>query len=106
MSLLNANAVLRGWHLGVGGVEANGLTGVGGGFSLVWWGSTIVSGGGGSGRGQIGVLTADSGSLELGCAGAVRVETVLGEPWLGRGSRVGGLDAGVVGVQVVGRRVG
>ena len=61
MSLLNANAVLGGWHLGVGGGKANGLTGVSGGFSLVWWGSTIVSGSGGSGIGQSGVLTADSG---------------------------------------------
>ena len=60
-SLLDANAVLGGWHLGVGGVEANGLTGVGGGLVLVWWGSTIVSGGGGSGIGEGGVLTADSG---------------------------------------------
>ena len=41
----------------MGGVEANGLTGVGGRFLLVWWGSTIVSGGGGSGIGKDGVLT-------------------------------------------------
>ena len=32
MSLLNANAVLGGWCLGVGGFKADGLTGVGGGL--------------------------------------------------------------------------
>ena len=48
--------------MGVGGVEANGLTGVGGGgLALVWWGSTIAFGGGGSGIGQGAVPTADSG---------------------------------------------
>ena len=57
MSLLNANAVLRGWHLGVVGVKANGLTVVGGRLAIVWWGSTTASGGGGSGIGQGGVLT-------------------------------------------------
>ena len=61
MSLLNANTVLGGRHLGVEEVEANGLTGVGGGLALAWWGSTIASGGGGSGIGQSGALTADSG---------------------------------------------
>ena len=61
MSLLNANAGLRGWHLGVGGVKANGLTGVGSGLAMAWWGSTTASGCGGSGIGQGGVLTADSG---------------------------------------------
>ena len=49
------------WHLGVGGVEADGLIGVGGGLVMVCWGSTTASGGGGSGIGQGGVLTADSG---------------------------------------------
>ena len=36
------------------------------------------------------------------------VGTALGGPWLGGrgGTRVGGLDAGVAGVQVIGRRVG
>ena len=57
MSLLNANAVLRGWHLGVEGVKANGLAVVGGRLAIVWWGSTTASGGGGSGIGQGGVLT-------------------------------------------------
>ena len=47
--------------MGVGGVEANGLTGVGGGLALVWWGSTIAFGGGGSAIGESGVLTAGSG---------------------------------------------
>ena len=38
MSLLNANVVLGGWHSGVGGVKANGLTGVGGGgLAMVCW---------------------------------------------------------------------
>ena len=41
MSLLNANAVLGGWRLGVGGVKANGLTGVGGGSAMVYWGSSL-----------------------------------------------------------------
>ena len=61
MSFLNANAVLGYWRLGVGGVEADGLTGVGGGLVMVCWGSTTASGGGGSGIGQGAVLTADSG---------------------------------------------
>ena len=62
MSLLNANVVLGGWHSGVGGVKANGLTGVGGGWvgdGLL--GPTTISCSGGSGIGQGGVLTADSG---------------------------------------------
>ena len=63
MSLLNANADLGGWHLGVGGVKADGLSGVGGGLVMVCWGSTTASGGGGSWIGQDGVLTADSGQL-------------------------------------------
>ena len=77
MSFLNANAVLGYWRLGVGGVEANGLTGVGGGFSLVWWGSTIVSGVGGSGIGQSAVLTADSGSWSWGVLGQRQWELCL-----------------------------
>ena len=35
MSLLNANAVLGGWRVGVGGVKADGLRGVGGGLATV-----------------------------------------------------------------------
>ena len=61
MSLLNANAVLWGWRLGVGGVKADGLTGVGGGAVMLSWGFTAASGSGGSGIGQAGALTADSG---------------------------------------------
>ena len=61
MSLLNANAILGDWCLGVGAVKANGLTGVGCGLVMAWWGSTTASGCGGSGIGQGGVLTADSG---------------------------------------------
>ena len=45
----------------MGGVKADGLTGVGGGSVMVCWGSTTASGGIGSGIGQGGVLTADSG---------------------------------------------
>ena len=72
MSLLNANAVLGGWCLGVGGFEADALTGVGGGLAMVCWGSTKASGGG-SGIGHSGVLT----------AGAVAVGTVLVGHWPG-----------------------
>ena len=61
MSLLNANAGLRGWHLGVGGVKANGLTEVGDGLAMVCWGSMTTSGCSGSRMGQGGRLTADSG---------------------------------------------
>ena len=61
MSLLNANAVLGGWYLGVEGVKADGLTGMGGGLAMVSWGFTAASGGSGSGIGQGKALTADSG---------------------------------------------
>ena len=63
MTLLNANAVLGGWGLGMGGVKADGLSGVDGGVVIGCRGSTTASGGGGggSGIGQDGVLTADSG---------------------------------------------
>ena len=61
MILLNANAVLWGWPLDVGRVKADGLTGVGGGAVMISWGFTAASGGGGSGIGQAGGLTADSG---------------------------------------------
>ena len=62
MSLANTNAVLGGSCLGRGVVEANGLSGVDGEVGVGCWGSTMASDGGGcSGRGQDGVLTADSG---------------------------------------------
>ena len=51
---------LRGWCLGVGGVKADGLTGVGDGLAVVCWSSTVASGGGVSGIEQGGALTADS----------------------------------------------
>ena len=60
MSLLNANAVLGDWCLGVGEVKAAGLTGLGDGSAMVCWGSTAASGGCGSRIGQGGVLTAES----------------------------------------------
>ena len=47
--------------MGVEGVRADGLTRVGGGLTMVCWGYTIASGGGGSGIGQGAELTADSG---------------------------------------------
>lgn len=71
MSLHNANAVLGGCRLGRGDVKANGLSGM------------ASSGGGCSGRGQDGVLTADSGELVLRWAGAAAVGTVLVGLWLG-----------------------
>ena len=49
MSLLNANVVLEGWCLGVGGVKVDGLTGMSGGLAIVCWGSTAASGGSVSG---------------------------------------------------------
>lgn len=62
MSLANANAVLGGGRLGGVVVKANWLSGVDGGVVIGCWGSTVASGNGGcSGRGQDGVLTADSG---------------------------------------------
>ena len=61
MSLLDANAVLGGYRVGVGGVKANGLTEVGDGLAMVCWGSTTTSGCSGSRMGQGGELTADSG---------------------------------------------
>ena len=52
---------LGGWCLGVGGVKADGLTGVGGGLAIVCWGPTVASGVGVSGIGQGGALIADFG---------------------------------------------
>ena len=43
-----------------GGVKADGLSRMGGRLAMVCWGSTTTSGGGSSGIGQGGVLTADS----------------------------------------------
>ena len=45
----------------MGGVKADGLTGMGGGLAMVSWGFTAASGGSGSGIGQGKALTADSG---------------------------------------------
>lgn len=45
----------------MGGVKADGLTGVGGGLAMVCWGPTAVSGVGVSGIGQGGDLIADFG---------------------------------------------
>ena len=61
MSLLNANAVMEGWCLGVGEVKVDGLIGASGGLAIVCWASTAASGGSVSGIGQGGALTADSG---------------------------------------------
>jgi len=90
----------------VGGFKASGPSGVDGGV-VIGRGSSITAsgGGGGSGSGQHGVLTAVSGWLELRWAGAAVVGIVLVGLWLGVGSGVGWLDVGVVGKQVVGRKV-
>lgn len=45
----------------MGGVKADGLTGVGGGLAMVSWGPTAASGVGVSGIGQGGDLIADFG---------------------------------------------